>query len=63
MYRGNKMSTSVKDGAGTHAVFNENFELKMISEPVLNGEEVVFESWDKDALTDEHLGSTRPLMW
>lgn len=35
----------------------------MISEPIFNGEEVVFESWDKDVLVDDHLGSARPMMW
>ena len=30
---------------------------------MLNGDEVVFESYDKDILVDDHLGSSRPLMW
>ena len=63
MFRGKPVSTSVKDGAGTHAVFHESFELEMISDAVLNGEEVVFESWDKDVVVDDHLGSSRPMMW
>lgn len=57
------MRTSVKDGAGTHAVFHESFELELISEAVFNGDEVVFESWDKDVVVDDHIGSARPLMW
>ena len=56
------MRTGEKNGAGTHAVFNESFELELISEAVLKGEEVVFQLWDIDTL-DENLGSSRPFMW
>ena len=45
------------------AEFKESFVLENISEPVLNGEEVVFESYDKDIAFDDHLGSSRPMMW
>ena len=55
--------SEVKDGAGKHAVFNQLFELKGIYEAVHNGEELVLESFDKDLVSSDALGTSRPLDW
>ena len=34
--------TSVKDGSGTHAVWDETFIHDNILESILNGEEIIF---------------------
>ena len=63
MYRGASYETKVQDDAGKRAEFHESFLLDGIGEAVFNGDEVVFKSYDKDIIVDDHLGSTRPAMW
>lgn len=53
--------TEVKDGAGTHATWNEKFCLNGVEKPILAGYKLAFESYDKDVASSDWLGSTTPI--
>ena len=52
------MRTAVQDDAGKQAVFNETFNQENIYEKLLNGEEMVLESYDEDVASSDLLGAT-----
>lgn len=63
MYGKEKMQTSVKDEAGKEAQWDEKFVLKNIREQILNGEELVFSTFDEDVLIHDFIGGSRPIPW
>ena len=63
MYGKEKMQSSVKDEAGKNAEWNETFVLKNIREQILNGEEMVLNSYDEDVLVHDFIVGTRPIPW
>ena len=50
------MQTQVMTDAGKHAVFNEDFILQGIQEPILCGDELILKAYDEDVVTNELLG-------
>jgi len=63
MYGKEKMQTTVKDEAGKEAQWDEKFVLKNIREQILNGEEMVLQSFDEDLLIHDFIGGARPIPW
>lgn len=57
------MKTTTKDEAGKHAEWNEEFELKNIREQILNGEEMILQTYDEDVVLHDFLGASRPIPW
>lgn len=62
-YGNNKMQTTVKDEAGKEATWDEKFTLKNIREQILNGEELVLNTYDEDLVMHDFLGAARPIPW
>ena len=63
MYGKEKMQSSVKDEAGKEAKWEEKFVLENIREQILNGEEMVLNTYDEDVVFHDFLGGTRPIPW
>lgn len=57
------MQSTTKDNAGKHAVWNESFDLNQIREKVLNGDELVLQTYDEDVTLHDFLGASKPILW
>jgi len=57
------VKTTVKDEAGKEATWDEKFTLNNIKGQILNGEELVLNSYDEDLLIHDFLGGSRPIPW
>ena len=55
------MSTSVCEGGGKHAIFNELFTLLDIDDEIITKQRLLIEAYDKDILTSDRIGATLPI--
>ena len=60
-FGGKSYETEVKDGAGKHAVWNQEFTLRDIGSQVAAAASLVLEAFDKDAASSEFLGRIEPI--
>lgn len=56
MFDNETYQTKVADDAGTYALFNEEFELRNLMEPLKMLEAIIFQAYDKDTLTSDLMG-------
>lgn len=57
------IKTSVKGGAGKSATYNETFVLDDVRDRIMSGEDLIFESYDEDVVSDDYLASTKPVSY
>ena len=60
-YDGKEIRTTVKDDAGKHAIFNEEFILENMEKAVKGNQSLVLESFDKDPTGVDWLGEIKPI--
>ena len=61
MYQNQALQTDVKDDAGKSARWDETFELPNIMSQIRDGNDIVFEAFDKDLAGSDSLGKTDPI--
>jgi hypothetical protein len=62
-YGKEEMITKSAANSGHNAKWDQSFELRNVRQKILNGEELVFETYDEDASLHEFLGASRPINW
>ena len=60
-YGNTTQKTVILDEAGQNPVFNSDFLLDNIRERLFNDDDLVFEAYDKDIVSQDNLGSTKPI--